>query len=71
MDHKELVALKKIISEVIKEKTIPNQTVAPAAKKVGRYCSACLENQPNQMAHYGGCLPDIEIGETWSDMEKK
>jgi hypothetical protein len=71
MDPKELAALKKIIAEVIKEKTIPEQTIAPAAKKVWRGCQACLENQPNQIAHYGGCLPDIEIGETWSDMEKK
>jgi hypothetical protein len=68
MDPKELASLKKIVAAVIKE-NLPEGDVKPAKKR--RNCSGCVENQPNQMAHYGGCLPDVDIGETWSDMEKK
>jgi len=32
-------------------------------------CQGCLEEQPNQLAHYGGCLPDLLSGETWEDFE--
>ena len=68
MDAKELTALKKIVAAVIKE-NLPEGEVKPAKKR--RPCQACVENQSNQMAHYGGCLPDVDNGETWSDMEKK
>jgi hypothetical protein len=40
--------------------------VQPAKKK--RVCSGCTENQPNQIAHYGGCMPDVYAGETWDDL---
>jgi hypothetical protein len=33
-----------------------------------RPCQGCVEDQPNQEAHYGGCLPDLYGGETWDDM---
>ena len=33
-----------------------------------RPCQGCVEDQPNQLAHYGGCLPDLFAGETWDDM---
>jgi hypothetical protein len=69
MNPKELASLKKVVAAVIKE-NLPEGKVNPAGKK-RRHCPACVENQPNQMAHYGGCLPDVDIGETWSDMEKK
>ena len=32
-----------------------------------RNCEGCIENQPNQLAHYGGCMPDIFAGESWDD----
>ena len=27
-------------------------------RKRPRTCQGCEEDQPNQMAHYGGCIPD-------------
>jgi hypothetical protein len=30
----------------------------PESRKRPRTCQGCLEEQPNQMAHYGGCIPD-------------
>ena len=33
-----------------------------------RPCQGCIEDQPNQEGHYGGCLPDLYAGETWDDM---
>lgn len=31
--------------------------------KFARICQGCIENQPNQLAHYGGCMPNIFMGE--------
>ena len=37
-------------------------------------CWGCSDNQPNQEAHYGGCLPDTldveddEVPDTWEDL---
>jgi hypothetical protein len=28
------------------------------SRKRPRTCQGCEEDQPNQMAHYGGCIPD-------------
>ena len=28
------------------------------SRKRQRTCQGCEEDQPNQMAHYGGCIPD-------------
>ena len=56
-----------------KKKATPPQSpicegvVQPPSKKK-RICSGCLENQPNQIAHYGGCMPDVYAGETWDDL---
>lgn len=33
-----------------------------------RNCQGCIENQPNQLAHYGGCMPNLLGTETWDDM---
>jgi len=33
-----------------------------------RPCQGCIEDQPNQLAHYGGCMPDMLAGETWDDL---
>ena len=30
----------------------------PESRKRPRTCQGCEEDQPNQMAHYGGCIPD-------------
>jgi len=32
-------------------------------------CSGCKTDQPNQQAHFGGCMPDVGAGETWEDMD--
>ena len=46
------------------------EKVAPGApKKKRRRCQACVEEQPNQQAHYGGCMPDPTLGETWEDFK--
>jgi hypothetical protein len=29
--------------------------------KRARYCRGCDEDQPNQLAHYGGCIPDCGL----------
>lgn len=35
-------------------------------------CQGCLEHQPNQMAHYGGCLQDPGIPEDFlSNTQRK
>jgi hypothetical protein len=33
-----------------------------------RKCQGCIEKQPNQLAHYGGCLPNLFSGENWEDI---
>ena len=40
----------------------------PPPEPAPRVCQGCLEDQPNQLAHYGGCMPDLFAGETWEDL---
>ena len=43
------------ISEYKKEITLRLAIKTPPPRSV---CVGCEENQPNQMAHFGGCIPD-------------
>ena len=43
------------IAEYKKEITFRLSIKTPPLKPV---CPGCAENQPNQMAHFGGCVPD-------------
>ena len=42
----------------------PELEIEPQPRK----CQGCIEDQPNQLAHYGGCMPDLFAGETWDDL---
>jgi hypothetical protein len=45
----------------------PSMEPPPIVRKKRRVCQGCKDDQPNQLAHYGGCIPNIDIGEDWSD----
>ena len=45
-----------------------NEVFEPTAvhlPKRPRKCDGCIRDVLNQLGHYGGCIPDINKGETW------
>ena len=40
----------------------------PEPEPQPRKCQGCIDDEPNQLAHYGGCMPDLFAGETWEDL---
>lgn len=44
--------------ETVKRLTDVVKALTEQSRKRPRTCQGCEEDQPNQMAHYGGCIPD-------------
>jgi len=49
---------------------ISDEVIQKPHKEYIRNCRGCLEDQPNQLAHYGGCMPNLFAGETWDDFQE-
>jgi len=57
-DHEKIKQLSEDIFETQKWLFAYNSEIDSRYPKTGPTCNGCVHDQPNQQAHFGGCLPD-------------